>query len=179
MELLNLLLYTTAFSQLTYSKFFDFCLINIFLKYAYHFKPTGYNPNIADFTTFFVTFIHFTLHIILYYGDLCICKCEQNNYGKHIIYSYNSLNKYYLNARNKLLYYGVLTPFKYVLKKIVFSTIPNQNIENFKKNMETNILNGKQENKELVGTELKTNKQIDNFLDKILLENKNKYNKNE
>jgi len=179
MELLNLLLYTTAFSQLTYLNFFDFCLINIFLKYAYHYKPISYNPNTVDFTTFFVTFIHFTLHITLYYGDLCICKCEQNNYGKHIIYSYKVLNKYYLNARNKLLYYGFLTPFKYVLKKIVFSTIPNQNIENFKKNMEKNIYSINHESKEPVCTELKTNKEIDLFLDKILLENKNKYNKNE
>jgi len=175
MELLNLLLYTTAFSQLTYLNFFDFCLINIFLKYAYHFNPAVNNPNAADFTTFFVTFVHFTLHITLYYGNLCICKCEQNNYGKHIIYSYKVLNKYYLNARNKLLYYGFLTPFKYVFKKIVFSTIPNQNIENFKKN----IYSINQESKEPVCIELKTNKEIDNFLDKILLANKNKNNKNE
>ena len=40
--------------------------------------------------------------------------------------------------------------------------------------METNISNLKQERKSHINTELKTNKQIDNFLDKILLENKNK-----
>ena len=183
MELLNLLLYTTAFSQLSYYKFFDFCLINLFLNYAYHYKPTSYNPNIIDFITFCVTFTHFTLHIISYYGVLFINNCEQNKYGKHIIYSYNSLNKSYLNARFKLFYYGFLTPFKYVLKKFVFPSIPNQNIEGFKKIMETNISNLKQERKSHINNELKTNKQIDNFLDKILLENKikikNKDSKNE
>lgn len=186
MELLNLLLYTTAFSQLSYSGFFDFCLINMFLKYAYYYNPKNYNPtnynqNTVDFTTFFVTFVHFALHVLSYYGYLFINNCEQYKYGKYIINNYNTLNKSYLNARYKILYNGFLTPLKYVLKKIIFSDIPKQNIENFKIIMEKNINNMKQESKGLNGIKLNTNKQIDNFLDKILLENKskNKDNKNE
>ena len=173
MELLNLLLYTTAFSQLSYSKFFDFCLINIFLKYAYYYKPSGNIPNNDDITTFAITFAHLTLHVLSYYCNLFIYKCEQNKYGKHIIYNYNLLNKSYLQLRCNLLYYGFLTPFKYVLKKIVLHQIPEQNVENFKKIMTINFSNIKQENQFSNNNELKTNKQIDLFLDKILVKNKN------
>lgn len=179
MELLQLLLYTTAFSQLSYSAFFDFCLVNMFLKYAYNFKPSYvHNQNTIDFTTFLITFAHLTLHIIQYYVFVLSQKCYTYKCGKYIIDNYNILNKRYLNIRFKFIYYTFLTPLKFIFKKFVIGDIPEHDINEFKKIIELNFENNnikKQNNFNEIEHELKTNKQIDSFLDKILLENnKNK-----
>ncbi len=176
MELFELLLYTTAFSQLSYANFFDFCLVNMFLKHAYTYKPTYYNQNTVDFSTFFITFTHLTLHMLNFYMHALCYKCYSFKYGKYIIDNYNILNKKYLNLRFKIIFYTFIVPIKYLMQKIIFPDIPEQNINNFKKIIESNLTNNnlKKENK-FDCVELKSNKEIDNFLDKILLENnKNK-----
>jgi len=176
MELLQLLLYTTAFSQLSYSTFIDLCFINIFIKYAYNYKPTEYSHIQTDFSTFFITFTHIMLHIINFYVYVFYNKFYTYEYGKYIIDNYNLANRKYLNLRAKIIYYVFLIPFKFILKKTVFSNIPEQDISNFKKMINLNYSNNivKKQYK-INDSELKTNKQIDSFLDKILSENnKNK-----
>lgn len=175
MELLELLLYTTAFSQLSYGHFFDFFLVRIFLKYAYIYKPFENIQTQQDFTTFILTFTHILLHMINFYVYSLSQKCYTYTCGKYIIDNYNYVNKKYLNLRFKVIYYGFLLPFKFIIKKFIFSDVPEQDINNFKKIIELNLSNNnlKKENK-LYDTQLKTNKQIDCFLDKILVENSKK-----
>jgi hypothetical protein len=176
MELFELLLYTTAFSQLSYGNFFNLCLANMFLKYSYSYKPTYDNQTTIDFSTFLITFTHLTLHMLNYYMYSLCAKCYSFKYGKYIIDKYNFLNKKYLNIRFKIIFYTFLVPVKYLMEKIILRNMPEQNIYNFKRIIELNFSNNnlkKENNFECV--ELKTNKQIDSFLDKILLEtNKNK-----
>ncbi len=176
MELLELLLYTTAFSQLSYGNFFDFCIITLFLKHAYTYKPNEFNQYSVDFSTFLITFTHLTLHMLNYYLYSLCYKCYTFKYGKFIIDSYNNLNKKYLNIRFKLLYYTFLLPIKFIMKKYIFSDLPEQNKNYIKKIIEFNLLNNNLKNENNSAClELKTNKQIDSFLDKILMENnKNK-----
>lgn len=177
MELFELLLYTTAFSQLSYGHFFDFCLFNIFLKYVYAYKPLDYeyNQNPIDFTSCLISFAHVVLHVINFYMYSLCQKCYTYKHGKYIIDNYNYVNKKYLFLRFKIMYYGFLVPFKFICKKFILSDIPEENINKFKQLVNLNIVNNnlKKENKN-IDVELKTNQQIDLFLDKILMKsNKN------
>ncbi len=176
MELFELLLYTTAFSQLSYGNFFDFFILNLFLKHAYAYKPTEFNQHSADFSTFLITFTHLTLHMLNFYMYSLYYKCYTFKYGKYIIDSYNNLNKKYLNLRFKLIYYTFLLPIKFIMKKYIFSDQPIQNKNYLKKIIGLKLQNNNLKTENIItDVELKTNKEIDSFLDKILLENnKNK-----
>lgn len=176
MELLELLLYTTAFSQLSYGNFFDFCIVNLFLKHAYAYKPTDFNQYSIDFSTFLITFTHLTLHMLNFYMYSLCYKCYTFKYGKYIIDNYNILNKKYLNLRFKLIYYTFLLPIKFLMRKYIFSNLPEQNKNYLKKIVELKLQNNNLKKENIItNVELKTNKEIDCFLDKILLENdKNK-----
>ena len=173
MELLKLLLYTTAFTQLSYSHFFDFCLINIFLLYIYYTKPV-IQSNTFDFMVFTTGFIHLALHVMFYYLQVWVQICKSNQYANQVITKYNYLNEKYLELRFKFFYHGVLRPVKFIVKKILLSNTPPENYQEFNEalvNFRQSIVNSVKKNQQNANG-LKTNEQIDDFLNKILEDNK-------
>ena len=164
MELLNLLLYIIVFTQLSYSQFLNFYMINIFIKNAYENKQIANSQNI-NFFSFLIILIQLILSIINYYINIFISNCKKNTYGKYIIYTYDFLNKTYLNFCNKF-------------DKIFFQN-KNKIINDYfmqiiylKKNME-NIENIEQNKKKLhSNSDLCTPEKINIFLNKILLKSK-------
>jgi hypothetical protein len=175
MELLNLLLYAIIFLQLSYTNFFNFCLINIFLKYCYYNEPI-YIQHSFDFSAFIITIIHMSLHIFFYYMDIFLKLCKQNKYYNVIICKYNNINDMYLKFRFMIFYNLVITPLFFILKKNIFDSIIIGNINNFnkiykRKNNNLKLLNFNFKN---TTNQLKSNIDIDKFLNKITLENKHK-----
>lgn len=170
MELLKLLLFSFAFTQLSYWQFFNFCLLNEFIKYIYYINPlytTSYT--ILNITTFefILTFIHLVLHMLVYYIFNFIQFCQTYKPINFIICKYNWLNKQYLQYRGRLFHYGLFKPFEYLNKKII-NWKQQTNLQNKDKSNKLNKLNEFKPIESPKLPELKTKEQINNFLDKIM-----------
>ena len=130
MELIKFLLYIIAFTQLSYSGFFDFCLFNLFLEYAYYHEPFAANKhsslvhkdcfsNDFDITDFFIKFVHITLHIMSALGHLCICHYKSHPIGKPLIESYKFLDNGYQKLRKNFLTNLIQKPLKLLRDKFI------------------------------------------------------------
>ena len=107
--------------------------------------------------------------MFIYYINCYTQIIKQNKYGKIIIDKYNIINNKYVTLRITYFNYCIIYPLQYLLKKIMFSNITDEYINNIKMNLNKNINSHQKSN-----IELKTNKDIDEFLDKILIKNKTK-----
>lgn len=174
MELLNFLLYTTAFSQLSYSCFFDFCVGNMFLKYAYYVKPV-YENNSLDITWFIMSFMHISLHLMVYYLWLFIQYCKTIPSANYMIKQYNWANKKYIEYRTKFVFYGILRPMGFIVKKIFLTEQDKTNEQEFVQlvqNLKFKVSNSTNGKPLIANRELKTNEEINGFLNKFMTEKK-------
>ena len=169
MELLNLLLYTGVFLQLTWSRFFDFLFIMGCLKIAYYSNPS-YDFKQYEFSNFVFTFTHLALHTGFYYLNILIGKINATNYGNKLISNYNYVNNIYVFHRSRMIYNFIITPVKYFLKQLLLGQLPTEQMEQLKQMQFQTQLNSQSVYES--ENNLKTTEQINLFLDKILLENK-------
>lgn len=162
MELLQLLLYTTAFTQLSYSSFFYFCFTSLFLHIVSHSKLTPIKHEF-DISSLIVNLTCIMLHLMLYNINYLISIIKKNKYGIIVINNYNYLNKQYLNCRKQILYYVILVPLKYVFKKMFLPDVNESDIYKFKQ-----FIIDQNYNKKTI-KELKTDEDIADFLNKFSL----------
>lgn len=174
MELLNFLLYTIAFSQLSYSSFFDFCVGNWFLKYTYYVKPE-YGHNTLDITCFVMSAIHISLHLMVYYLWIFIQYCKTISSTNYVIKQYNWANEKYIGYRSKLVFYGILRSIGFVFKKMFLTEQNKTNEQEFVhlvQNLKIKVSNSTNVKPLIANRELKTNEEITGFLNKFLKEKK-------
>ena len=172
MELLQLLLYTTAFTQLSYTSFFTFCSASLFLRFAYYNKPTCIKHEF-DFSSLIICLTHVILRLMEIFISIFVKIVEKNQYGFIIVNNYNNLNNHYLILRKKTFdyvvcgsIYVVCGSIKYVFKKVFLPDIPQEEISALKKLMITDNNKMITDNKKSI-KELKTDKEIIEFLNKF------------
>lgn len=149
MELLQLIFFTLSYNFMSIGNFFNTILIYLFLKLTYK-NNILTNTNNLDPTMIIINFLNTALHLLVYQMGLIINIIKQNDYCNFVVNIYNIANKKYVELRNKTLYYIVFTPLKLGMKKVIcnLNIEPNSNIE------------------------LKSNQDINNFLDGLLDKNR-------
>ena len=129
---------------MSYGNFFNTILIYLFLKLVY--KKNNIMISNLDPSMIIINFLNIILHLLVYQLNLLIDVIKQNVHCNKIIRIYNEINNYYVSIKNKILYNIVLVPLKFGMSKL-------------SSKVESNI-------------NLKSNQDINNFLDGLLEKNK-------
>ena len=166
MELLKLILFSTAFSFLSASAFFDLIIFTCMLKLVYKKNNMYINLNDADPMMIMMNLMNIMMHLVFYQLTIFIQVLKQNKYGNYVITTYSNLNQKYLELRNIVFNFVLLKPLKVVLKKIIgplminYQELKPTEIPKMNKSLNVPDVN------------LNNNKDINDFLDKILENNK-------
>ena len=132
---------------MSFGNFFNTILIYLFLKLVYK-KNNIINSNL-DPSIIIINFLNILLHLLVNQINLMITIMKQNMYVNKIITLYNNMNNKYIYLKNKILNCIILLPLKFGMFKIF----------NTNKEVNSNI-------------NLKSNQDINNFLDGLLEKNK-------
>jgi hypothetical protein len=159
MELLQLILFGICYSFMNTLVLFDTIFIFIFLKINYKTQIIDYNP--YNNISVLINFINIIIYLTIYYINIIFYVVKQNNFGNMIICTYNHINSKYIKIKNKILYYTLVTPVIFIIKKIFNNLVKKFEIN---KNLidKQNMYNLNYTHK------LQTNQDINNFLDRLI-----------
>ncbi len=192
MELLNFILFCTSFSFLSFSTFCNLMMMNLFLRVVYKLNIMsldGFDPIIL-----FMNIINILLHLFVFYTTNLMESLGKNNWCNWLFTNYNYFNNKYVGIKNTIIHSITLGPLKFLMGKLVKSNNqPNQSnqsnptmepfnitniIQQIKLENRNGINNGFQTipniKKQQIDSniQLNTNKEISNFLDNLLVNNK-------
>ena len=148
MELLQLIFFTFSYNFMSVGNFFNTILIYLFLKLVYK-KNNIINSNL-DPSMIIINFLNILLHLLVYQMGLMINVMKQNVYYNKVITLYNNMNNKYVSIKNKILHYIIFIPLKLGMSKM---------LNNISREVNSN-------------TNLKSNQDINIFLDGLLEKNK-------
>jgi hypothetical protein len=145
MEILQFIFFTISYNLMTTTNFFNTIIIYLFLKLVY--KKNNITIINLDPSMIIINFLNILLHLIEYQLILLLNIIKNNEYGNKIINSYNNINMKYITIKNKILQFIIFIPIKLGVLKYTNNEVKSS-------------------------IQLKSNQDINTFLDGLLDKNK-------
>jgi hypothetical protein len=145
MEILQFIFFTISYNLMTTANFFNTIIIYLFLKLVY--KKNNITIINLDPSMIIINFLNILLHLIEYQLILLLNIIKNNEYGNKIINSYNDINMKYITIKNKILQFIIFIPIKLGMLKYTNNEVKSS-------------------------IQLKSNQDINTFLDGLLDKNK-------
>ena len=170
MALLKLVLVVIAFSFLNITTFYNLIIISLFLKIIYKMNFTSVND--SDPIMLMVNITNIFMHLISYQISNFISKVN-NNIFSYILTKYNYWNNKFIKLKSNIISY----PMKFFMKKLINNSLNNDAIniiQQIKLQTKNNLQHIPNIKKTIINPDIKlnTNKDISNFLDNLLDNNK-------
>jgi hypothetical protein len=144
MELLQLIFFGFSYSIMSTANFLNTILVYLFLKQTY--KNNIKDTNNLDPSIILINLINIILHVLFYQIKLLEGILKKNHFSNQVINIYNNVNSKYIFLKNKILYYMIFIPTKYLTNKAI-THINNEGKYNI---------------------QLKSNQDVNKFLDGLL-----------
>jgi hypothetical protein len=145
MEILQFIFFTISYNLMTTTNFFNTIIIYLFLKLVY--KKNNITIINLDPSMIIINFLNILLHLIEYQLILLLNIIKNNEYGNKIINSYNNINMKFITIKNKILQFIIFIPIKLGVLKYTNNEVKSS-------------------------IQLKSNQDINTFLDGLLDKNK-------